>query len=219
MTDTDDDSGRPVRRPPGRKPSAEKRAAIVAAALRLFAERGVEGATTREIAAGAGTTERTLFKHFGGKDGLVRAVVEDASLALVRQASFARVLSAEPFTPDTFAGWHRQFLEERVAAADRSPDTYRVIVRELLRDDGFRQRYSAAWMSAVFGPLERQLASMQERGLIATGSSPQALAGLFFSLNLGYLASRYVLAPERGWETGGDIGAIVALFRAACGRA
>jgi AcrR family transcriptional regulator len=214
------DGGEPARRrgQPGRKPSAEKRAAIIAAASRLFAERGVEGATTREIAAAATTTERTLFKHFGDKAGLVRAVVEEVSLALVRQASFSRVLEAEPFTLPTFAEWHRRFLEERIAAAERAPDGYRIVLRQLMGDDDFRRRYSEGWMTAIFEPLERQLASMQERGLLASGSSPTALAGLFFSLNLGYLASRFVLAPERCWTTGGDIDAIVGLFRAACGK-
>ncbi|MGU9981739.1 TetR/AcrR family transcriptional regulator [Phreatobacter sp. HK31-P] len=214
------DNGEPARRrgPPGRKPSAEKRAAIIAAASRLFAERGVEGATTREIASVAKTTERTLFKHFGDKGGLVRAVVEEVSRAFVRQTSFARVLDPAPFTLDTFGDWHRQFLEERIASAERAPDGYRIVFREMMRDEGFRRRYSEGWMTAVFEPLERQIASMQERGLIASASSPQALAGLFFSLNLGYLASRFVLAPERDWATGGDVEAIVALFRAACGR-
>lgn len=206
-----------ARRPPGRKPSAEKRVAILAAASRLFAERGVDAATTRDIAAGAGTTERTLFKHFGDKDGLVRAVVEEVSLALVRQASFARVLDPQPFTPEAFGDWHRQFLEERIAAAEHSPDAYRIIFRELLRDEGFRQRYASGWAAAVFMPLERQLAAMQEAGLIGRGASPHALAGLFFSLNLGYLASRFVLAPEREWSTAEDVAAIVGLFRTACG--
>lgn len=37
------------------------------AALKLFAERGYEGTTTAEIAARAGVTERTYFRHFPDK--------------------------------------------------------------------------------------------------------------------------------------------------------
>lgn len=41
----------------------------------------------RDIAGSAGTTERTLLKHFGSKDGLVQAVSEKASSSLARRRS------------------------------------------------------------------------------------------------------------------------------------
>lgn len=200
----------------GRKPSPELRAAIVAAAQGLFAARGVEAATTREIAALAGTTERTLFKHFGSKQRLVQAVIEEVSGAMVRQAAFARVWDPSPFTHAAFIDWHRGFLADRVAAAEAAPDAYKVLLREMLRDDAFRRRYAERWMEGVFAPLVRHIAAMQEAGEIAAHLSPRALAGAFFSLNLGYLVSRFVLLPETGWAGDGDVEAIVSLFAAAC---
>jgi AcrR family transcriptional regulator len=46
------------------------RARIRDAALRLFAERGVEGATIRDIAAEAGVSSGLVRHHFGSKDAL-----------------------------------------------------------------------------------------------------------------------------------------------------
>ncbi len=44
---------------------------IQSAADRLVAERGFAATTVREIAAAAGVTERTFYRYFDGKDGIV----------------------------------------------------------------------------------------------------------------------------------------------------
>lgn len=203
---------------PGRKPSPNLREAIVAAALRLFAADGVEGTSTRAIAASAQTTERTLFKHFGSKEGLVQAVVEAVSIETVREASYSRVWQETPFSRAEFAQWHRRFITERIEAAEASPDNYRVLFREIFRDDAFRQRYAIKWQSGVFEPLARHLELLQTAGGISGAHSPRALAGMFFSLNLGYLLSRYALAPLNEWQTERDVDAIVGMFMSACGQ-
>ncbi|MED5815527.1 TetR family transcriptional regulator [Mycolicibacterium sp. 050232] len=50
------------------------RARIRDEALRLFAERGVDAVTMRDIAAAAGVSPALLVRHYGSKDGLVEAV-------------------------------------------------------------------------------------------------------------------------------------------------
>lgn len=47
---------------------------IVIAAAELFAERGYVGTTTSTIAAKAGVNEVTLFRRFGSKEGILRAL-------------------------------------------------------------------------------------------------------------------------------------------------
>lgn len=55
------------------------RATIRNTALRLFAERGHDAVTVREIAAGAGVSPALVLHHFGSKDGLRAAVDEYAA--------------------------------------------------------------------------------------------------------------------------------------------
>lgn len=58
----------------GRPGGAEAtRAAIVAAAMAAFAEKGFAATGIREIATRAGTNVASIAYHFGGKDGLRRA--------------------------------------------------------------------------------------------------------------------------------------------------
>lgn len=65
-----------------RADAARNRERIVAAAMEVFAERGLE-ASTAEIAARAGVGEATLFRRFPTKDDLITAIIgvqfEDAA--------------------------------------------------------------------------------------------------------------------------------------------
>ena len=47
-------------------PTTEKQKAIIEAAVALIGQRGIDGATTAEIARHAGVTEKTLFRYFVG---------------------------------------------------------------------------------------------------------------------------------------------------------
>lgn len=54
---------------PGRAERTRRR--LLAAGLELFAERGYDATTVAQIAAAAGVTEMTFFRHFAGKEALV----------------------------------------------------------------------------------------------------------------------------------------------------
>ena len=61
-----------------RLPAAERRQAIVDAALRVFAGGSYSGATTAELAAAAGVSEPILYRHFGSKRELYLACLAEA---------------------------------------------------------------------------------------------------------------------------------------------
>src|SRR5436853_7571816 len=56
--------------------SEERRAAIIRAVRRVFADKGFDGTTTRELADAAGVSEALLFKHFPTKEALFLAMQE-----------------------------------------------------------------------------------------------------------------------------------------------
>lgn len=59
--------------------SLQRRAAIVEAAVRLFAQNGFRGTTTRQLAAALGVTEPVLYQHFQTKRDLYSAILEHLS--------------------------------------------------------------------------------------------------------------------------------------------
>ena len=98
------------------------------AALELFGERGYEATTTAEIAARAGVTERTFFRHFPDKrealfdgeeafrDALVAGVLSAPTSADPMAALFAGFRSVEQMILD-----NRAFSEPRHALIAQSP--------------------------------------------------------------------------------------------------
>lgn len=55
----------------------EVRRALLDAAARVFARRGIDAASLDDVAADAGFTKGAVYSNFGSKDGLVAALVDD----------------------------------------------------------------------------------------------------------------------------------------------
>jgi AcrR family transcriptional regulator len=67
----------------------ETRARIIEAAMSLFAERGFDGASTRELGERAGCNIATLNYHFGSKAGVYEAAVDEVYRRLRRRVDEA----------------------------------------------------------------------------------------------------------------------------------
>ena len=70
--------------------SEATRDALIAAARRLFAERGYDGVGTEEIVRAAGVTRGALYHHFGGKRELFEAVYEQIEAELAERIAAGR---------------------------------------------------------------------------------------------------------------------------------
>jgi AcrR family transcriptional regulator len=118
------------------EPGAKER--LQAAALELFVERGFELTTVQDIAARAGLTERTFFRHFSDKREVLftgQAEYEDHHLRGVREApegetafgyAVAAITAASDFFPDERRPWSRR----RQTVIDANPA---LLERELLK--------------------------------------------------------------------------------------
>jgi AcrR family transcriptional regulator len=80
-----DNRGSTTAGPANRRPPGEGRDLLLKAAAELFAERGYQGASTREISERAGIAETLLFRNFGSKAALFNEVITSALSGLQEQ--------------------------------------------------------------------------------------------------------------------------------------
>lgn len=59
----------------------ERRVQILLVAIRLFAQKGFRGTTTKEIAQAAGVSEAMVFRHFATKEELYSAILDHKACA------------------------------------------------------------------------------------------------------------------------------------------
>ncbi|WP_284619238.1 TetR/AcrR family transcriptional regulator [Aquabacterium humicola] len=197
---------------PRRGPAPTKHVDILWTAVRLFARQGVAQTTTREIAAEAGTTERTLFKHFGSKEGLVEAVIAQAVLPHLAPTSLDALRRVIDANGEDFVAWHEALLINRSQVIGASPELTGLLLVELLRDQLLRRRFEDAWRPAVWEPLLGLVRRLQAEGRLRRDIAADTLVRAFLSLNLGYLVTRHILAPDRAWDDQPECAALARLF-------
>jgi len=122
---------------PAKLSSEDRRAAIIKAVRRVFAEKGFDGTTTRELADAAGISEGLLFKHFPKKEVLFTAM-QEACCTEEDLGIFERIKALEPSVSTLVLMVH--FLVSRIVGGCKAPDGDQAILNRLilrsLADDG-----------------------------------------------------------------------------------
>lgn len=87
----------PTSSPPSGSPrAARSRAALIAAGLRLFAERPVDAVAVDEIVAAAGVAKGTFFNHFADKHAFAASLAGEIRLEIEREVDAANAGITDP---------------------------------------------------------------------------------------------------------------------------
>ncbi|MFN8547256.1 MAG: TetR family transcriptional regulator [Candidatus Eisenbacteria bacterium] len=113
---------------------------LLDAAERLFAERGVDGTSTDEIARASGVNKAMINYHFGGKDGLYTAIVSDLLETALGE------LEALPAAPLSGEAKLREFVRVFARAHGARTSVSSMILREVMAggrrmEEPFRLRF------------------------------------------------------------------------------
>ena len=105
-----------------------KKQALIQAALGLFASKGYEVTTTREIAAAAGCAEGLIHRYFKGKAGLLTAMIEN------RISKETQDFGHQLRPASNFADEFLRLVEREVERAWESRDFLRVFIPRAIVD-------------------------------------------------------------------------------------
>jgi AcrR family transcriptional regulator len=152
--------------------------ALLAAGLQVFAERGYDAATTREVAQAAGVNEQLIQRYFGGKEGLLVAIIE-------RFGEEERRCCAMPPPCDGLEAEIRGFLDYHLERASAIGDFSKVALHRSLCDPEVAREIGRQFAETRVPLLRQRLESLRARGLIDRGADLEAAATALSSLSFG----------------------------------
>jgi AcrR family transcriptional regulator len=135
---------------------ADRRAELLEAAVRVFAEKGFHATRVGDIATEAGVAHGLLYHYFRSKEEVLDTVFRDTWSALV--AETARIESSDQPLREQLRLFARIYLGSWL----QTPDLVRVLVREVARGPGAGSR--VAEIGELFDSLRRIIVAAQKRG-------------------------------------------------------
>ncbi|NMG18371.1 TetR/AcrR family transcriptional regulator [Brasilonema bromeliae] len=160
------------------------RTRIIQAAMQVFAQQGLHGATTREIARVAGVNEVTLFRHFASKEQLLGAVIENA-LALQTET----LSQPEEWTNDLWTDL-RHFAQLYNTMLEATEDLIRTFIGEAKRHPEAARRVMQEATKPVKEKLIAYLQNGQEKGTVRTDVNPAVAIDMFTGMLLAGMLRR-----------------------------
>ena len=184
-------TGRPV----GRPIDPQKQAAILEAGWAMFLERGVEAVSLEAVAAKAGVSKATLYKHFPDKPALFEAGV----LLEMERIEAAQSLRRGSAATDLASVLHEFGMGIMgFIFSDPAVSFYNALAGELSRNPDLASRFYAIGPGRTRANLTSILAAANERGEVAIDDPAEAAEHLFglwqgfsnFQLSLGVEVKR-----------------------------
>lgn len=185
--------------------SAEKRRAILDAAVRVFAERGFNHCRVSDIADEAGVAYGLVYHYFKSKDGILDEVFLERwglMLDVIQNAH-----DDETLTPREKLTKVATFIVESYA---RQPDVMQVVIVEVTRQaNTFGRRHWAKIQEGHAG-IARIVATAQDRGELRPDIPPE-LAGIVFYGGIEQLLTAWIfdLMPSEPENRNAAVAALI----------
>lgn len=174
-----------------------RREEIIRAAIAVLGEKGVRGLTIAAIADSAGMSNANIYRHFGGKEDVLNALVQFIAEEVMCKASFIAAGSGTPL-----AKLERIFFSH-MSLIGENPGIPRLVFSEEIQ---LGNRRIADFLSTRLGYYIETISALIVAGIaeceLAEGLSPRETALTFLGM-IQFTALRWVMSGSSA-EHGGE---------------
>jgi AcrR family transcriptional regulator len=181
------------------------RARILLGSRQVFGRVGFDAASLEEIAAAANVGIATIYRHFGDKDGLVAAFLDD--LAPRRAAREARASASGDVRYDL-----ERLAEQMLTGMRDDSALMRLLILETLRGSPLLGRVRAKSPTRMIAALAGLLRAHCAAGRLRDDADPQLLAQAFGGMVLAFGVVAPILRGEPAADPAVAARAITDLF-------
>ncbi len=167
------------------------RSALLVAAERIFAERGLAGARTEEIASAARINKAMLHYYFETKEKLYQAVLENLFQQL--HLSLRDPLSRTPAPRAALLG----FVDRYINFLQQHPNYPRLLQREIMERGPYLRVVVERYLGPIFSSLARILRAGIRRGEFRPVDVNQTVVSLI-AITVFYFAATPVMSLVLG---------------------
>jgi len=192
----------PLRSPETAK--ADKREAILRAAIDVFAERGFFNAQVADVARAAGVAAGTVYLYFRGKDDLLVSIFERTMRTWIAEARACLAPLDDPIVQ------LREVARGHLERMGRDRSLAVVFQVELRQSTKFMERFSATLLREYLGIIRGIIANGQASGVFRKELNATLAAKLFFG-GLDEMATNWILS-RRKYALATEADAIVDIF-------
>lgn len=173
---------------PGRKGE------ILEAALGVFAERGYDGGSMREIAARVGVSEPALYRHFPGKEALFLALMRVGAGRLRDETM--RLLDG--IGPEDLRAEMVRAIRDRRNALNFYAPMLRVVLPAAARHERVLDEYRAQIVNPMRAKIAEKAAELDAAlGVPDADTTRESRVRALLSLIVGYMVTSFVIGDER----------------------
>jgi TetR/AcrR family fatty acid metabolism transcriptional regulator len=193
-----------------RPDKADKRDAILRAAIETFAARGFFNAQVADVARTAGVAAGTVYLYFRGKDDLLISIFERTMKEAIDAGR--RSLEGRTNPVDRLREIARLHLER----LGRDRNLAIVFQIELRQSTKFMERFSATYVREYLGIIRDVIAEGQARGVFRKQVNPTLAAKMLFGV-LDEMATNWILS-RRKYSLVAETDAVMDLFVGGLGK-
>ncbi len=162
---------------------------LIESALKLFTSLGVTETTTKAVAELAQVNEVTLFRHFGNKQGLLLAVLEE-SAAFAQPGELLQIPAQVNNLGDAVTNYAQSYLN----AIAQAPELLLSVIGEARHYSPQNRQALGKGISEANSYLAKYLAAIEPSPL-----APEKLASMLNTVLLGYAAIENTCTDQQLW--------------------